>query len=443
MDDSVDKQLADHVRRTLNGYQTPYQLGAWEQFDRARQPAKQRLGAWYRYATAACLLGVTLLAPLWLDDARLPSLVITGPVANRLTPLGKALTQEKQPVVLPAGLGTASNEEIVATERRRKRNRLISVDSWDDLVLDKNLPSLPSRVPLLRAANKAKSTDLVVQSGNDSASVLLQLTTITPPPPTNSIINRSAQPLTAPAISTSATTQTTLVSVATALALTETATPDQQTERRRAVTWSLTLAPQTAYVPNGHSSLTLGGGVLSDIALSGRFSVSTGLSIARQIVGIAPPVNQVMTTSGRQLTGTNARFIFIDLPLNLTYQVGKRTRPLFRVSAGLSSLMFLNQQYADTYQTLHTVATQVIDQNGRPQIIQQVTQTEEVLTRPTIAFRDGYWGRLLNLSVGIERSLSRRTVFAVEPYLKYPLGPLTQENLSIGSAGLSLRIGIR
>ncbi|GAB3223550.1 porin family protein [Spirosoma arcticum] len=443
MDDSVDKQLADHVRETLDRYQTPYQLGAWEQFDRARQPAERRLGAWYRYMAAASVLGGMLLAPLWLDDARIPSLTTFSSVAIRSTQPGKASALKIKSPPLPAVLDTSSSGPVVAMSHHQTRTRPIRTGSSVNSVVNKTPPDAVPHVARFMPTNKTESGVLTGKSGFDSSAISRQLVNVTLGGLTNSVVSESGQPPTAPVVSGTTATQTTLISVATALAMTETAAPDKERERRRAVTWSLALAPQTAYIPNGRSSLTLGGGVVSDIALSRRLSVSTGLSVAQQTMGISPPVNQVMTTTGRQLKGTDARFVLIDLPLNLTYHVGKRTRPLFRVSAGLSSLAFLRQQFADTYQIPQILVTQVIDLNGRPQIVQQTTLIETVQTRPNTPFGGIYWGRLLNISVGIERPLSRRTVFAVEPYLKYPIGPLTQENLSIGSAGVSLRVGIR
>ena len=443
MDDSVDNQLADHLRQTLDGYQTPYQLGAWEAFDLARQPAKRRLGAWYRYVAAASVLGGMLLAPLWLNDACLPSPMKSSSVANGSTQPGRASTLKKQSLLLPKTYVPASSEQVVAMKQHKTRNYRVPIGSSINLLVRKTPPDAAPHIARFAPTNETKGGNLTEKSGSYSSGISRELVTVTPSGPIKSVDSQSGQTPTAPVISATTVTQTTLISVATALAMTATVVPDKERERRRAVTWSLALAPQTAYIPNGRSSLTLGGGVVSDIALSRRFSVSTGLSVAQQTVGIAPPVNQVMTTLGRQLTGTDARYVLIDLPFNLTYQVGKRTKPLFRVSAGLSSLAFLSQQYTDTYQRSQTVVTQVIDGNGRPQIVQQTTLIEAVQTRSEMPFGGVYWGRLLNLSVGIERPLSRRMVFAIEPYLKYPIGPLTQENLSIGSAGVSIRVGIR
>ncbi len=443
MDDSVDKQLADHLRQTLDGYQTPYQLGAWEAFDRVRQPAKRRLGVWYRYVAAASVLGGLLLAPLWLEDARLPSTTWPGSIASRSTPPDQSFARTKPSTTLPPLPVPASWEPVVTRHEHRTQNHPVHTDSPTTLPLG-NFPLYPTPpIAWLVPTNKIEGLDLPEKSGFDRSKTTNQPVAIVLNEQTNPVAGKSGQAPTAPVVSGTAPTQTTQMSVAKALAMNKTATSDQPRERRRAVTWGLALAPQTAYIPNGRLSLTLGGGVVSDIALNRRFSVSTGLSVAQQRVGLAPPINQVMTTPGRQLTGTDARFVLIDLPLNLTYQVGKRTKPLFRVSAGLSSLAFLSQHYADTYQRYQTLVTQVIDGNGRPQIIQQTTQIEEVQTRPQTPSGGVYWGRLLNLSVGIERPLSRRMVIGLESYLKYPLGPLTRENLSVGSAGVSMRIGIR
>lgn len=455
MDDSVDKQLADHLRQTLDGYQAPYQLGAWEQFDRARQPAKRRLGGWYRYVAAACALGGLLLAPLWLDDARLPSPNASGLPTNRTTQPDRAFNHKKQSPSLPAISTPPSGEPVVAAPQSKPQNRPIAGGSPVRLAMGKTpssaAPGGARFVPTNKSSDagiasksgKPNNAGIAGQSGFDSSGVNRQWVTVPLNQPLNPVRNEAGQLATAPVASTPAVTPTMPVSVATAVAMNEPASPTTKRERRRAVTWSLALAPQTAYIPNGRSSLTVGGGVVSDIALSRRFSVSTGLAVAQQRVGFAPPANQVMTTSLRQLTGTNARLMLIDLPLNLTYQVGKQTKPLFRVSAGLSSLAFLSQQYTDTFQTPQIRITPVTTPTGTPQAGLQTTMIETVQTRPQMGFGGIYWGRLLNLSVGIERTLSPKMVFAVEPYLKYPLGPLTQDNLSIGSAGVSLRVGIR
>ena len=442
MDDSVDKQLSDHLRQTLDGYQTPYQIGAWEAFDRARQPAKRRLGIWYRYVAAASVLAGILLAPLWLDDARLPSPTLSGSVASRSTQPGQTSALKKTTSLLPAVPVPAYRERVVAMNRRTTQNHPGLIGSSVKLLVRRNSPHAAPQIARFAPTDKIERLDTLRKTDADRSKTGNQSVTVLSSGPTNPVGSGSGQPPTAPVVSGTATTHPTLISVATALALTETATPDQQRERHRVVTWSVALNPQTAYVPNGRSSLTLGGGVVSDIALSRRFSVTTGLSVAQQTVGLPRPANQVMTM-GRQLTGTDARFVLVDLPLNFTYQVGKRTKPLVRVSAGLSSLAFLKQQYDDSYLTSQTQVTQVIDLNGRPQTVRQTTQVKEVQTRQETVEGGVYWGRLLNLSVGIERPLSRRTVFAVEPYLKYPIGPLTGENLSVGSAGVSVRVGIR
>lgn len=230
-------------------------------------------------------------------------------------------------------------------------------------------------------------------------------------------------------------------------ALAQQATPDAEAvpAHKRIVIWSLALSPQTAYVPNGHSALSMGAGLISDVALRGRLGLTTGLSVARQTVSLSPPVYRVLTTTGpaRQRTGTDARLMLVDLPLNLTYRVGPAARPSLRISAGLSSLALVSQRYTDTYLTTQTEVVQVLDSGGRPTLMMQTTSTNEVEVRPAGAFSGIYWGRLLNLSISIERPLTQRMVLAVEPYLKYPLGTLTQEKLPIGSAGVHLRIGFR
>lgn len=437
MDDSLHKQLADQMRRTFNGYQTPYQLGAWEAFERHRQPARRRGVIWFRYAAAACLLAGLALAPLWVDDAGLPAVITPVSSLNRIGP-APALTNQRTTGPLPAQTRSA---QLTPSFSQRPpstgpaRTGFTTHRYQPSIDISPAIAHTVSATPPKRAVSGSAVIPVptvdIHQPDVSASAGELQGHQVTK----NSVIS---QPVLTPVTASTPVTDT--------LTLHDAIVAQRRQTGHRAITWSVALAPQTAYLPSGHSSLSMGGGVIADITLNGRFWLSTGLSVAQQTVGLSQPIYQVTTTTSgpvRQRTATDARLVFIDLPLNLTYQVGKPTRPLFRVSAGLSSLALVSQRYTDTYLTTQTQVVPVIDFNGQPGSVVQTSLTNQVEVRSGSGFGGVYWGRLLNLSVGIERPLSRRMVVAVEPYLKYPLAPLTQENLKIGSAGVSLRVGIR
>ena len=448
MDDRIYKHLADHMRRTLEGHQEPYQPGAWEAFERNRQPAPRHGFGWLRYATAACLFAGLLLAPLWLDeDWRL--LKVPGPQSQSgvaslqpthrpEAPPTRLVADSAVAVVLsastqPAAASSAGDDPPIHRSQEATLNDLPPVGA--------NPPS-PARLEAVRAAGSPRldlrskratlPADALPAVATHGAEVKSELLERTAESRHRRFADIPAMPL--PSVSVREFVESPAAPAA-----------EPKPTRRGIVTWSLALSPQTAYVANGRSALSMGGGMVSDIALGGRFSLSTGLSVAQQMVGVAQTVYQVMatTTPVRQRTGTDARLVLIDLPLNLTYQAGKAARPAFRFSAGLSSLAFVSQRYTDSYQIVRTQVVQGTDQQGRPQPTVQTMVSNEVEIRAGGAFGGVYWGRLLNLSVTLERPLTQRAVVAVEPYIKYPLGSFTEERLSIGSVGVNLRVGIR
>lgn len=425
MNDRVDQELTDHIRQTMTDYEAPYALGAWEQFERERTRSQRRLGVWFRYAAAACLLGGMLVAPLWLGDHRWIGPGIGGRTNEPPTTASVRKHINQHPTVLVQNKPTGTARELqrrpdyaASAAQRPVREPRLSAQPFIGIAV----PIRPNTSVLPVDSTAYRPPILPVRPNNPA--VLTEATLANTLPESPSLTNPTAA---------------TPLSVSAALAETTAILAESKQQRRRSVVWSVAVAPQSAYMQNSASALTLGGGFYSDIALSKRISLSTGLSLAQQQVGYAPPANRPVPLSGRQLVGTDARLITLDLPVNIRYQVGKLTKPLFHVSAGLSSIAFLGENYAYTYQVAQPI---LVTGPTRPTPTPQppVQETQSVSAG---AFQNIYWGRIVNVSVGVQRPLGDRFLFSVDPYLKYPIGSLTQENLRLGSAGVSFRLGVR
>ncbi|RIV19985.1 PorT family protein [Fibrisoma montanum] len=437
MKDPVDKTLADHIRQTLDDYQTPYMLGAWEQFDQQRRASKQRLMGWYRYAVAACLLGGMLVVPLWLADGPLPTvsssdLVDAHRSANPM--MNEEATARSQSTRVDAPISTKEPKTTLLMPERTKRTQLAEWSSSRVRLPDSdgNIGRLSAPLHTSPEPNPPPNPPITDLPNPNHIDI-------------NRLPIRSVEPITGlslltpvwPPVTPATPTPVTQIEQATASTL-----PIDRT-RRRQVTWSVALAPQSTYAQNSSPSVGIGGGVFSEIALNRRMSVATGLSLASQALNVRAPADMPIPLSGKQLATTGVQLLAFDVPVNLKYRFGKLNKPLFHLSAGLSSLAFLRENYAETYQIQQMVPVIVSGSDGQPRPGWRNETINETEFRSADAFSSIYWGRLLNIAVGVERPLSQRLLFSVEPYLKYPLGSLTQQNLRLGSAGVSLRVVIR
>ena len=164
--------------------------------------------------------------------------------------------------------------------------------------------------------------------------------------------------------------------------------------------------------------------------------------MAQQKLGTAEPELFALSTVP-QLVSTSIRLTAVDLPVNIRFRPKKSGDLGFYAEAGLSSVAFLNEHYAYTYQQQKEVTVVVMGTNGQEQTTTQFVTAQETINQVAPAFQKIYWGRILNLSIGLERRIGTQFRLSAEPYLKYPIGPFTRENLMLGSGGVSLRLGFQ
>ncbi len=189
-------------------------------------------------------------------------------------------------------------------------------------------------------------------------------------------------------------------------------------------------------------------GIQSELKLSKKLRFATGVMLAQnnlsynssnsanaasEIMAAAAPVHmnselQISNLTNRvqaydySLNGYNVSLLGLDIPLNLKYLISDNKNDLF-VSAGLSSNYFFREDYEYRY----TTSTY----NGQ--------STNSRLSNQASSFN---FGRMLNFSVGMGYPLGKQNKLSVEPYVKYPLGTQTTEDLRFGSAGINLRFNI-
>ncbi|MGM9507703.1 outer membrane beta-barrel protein [Larkinella sp. GY13] len=451
MKDSIHKRLTDQIRKTMGRYEPAYEPGSWEEFQRLRRKRQQRQPlVWFRYALAACLLLGVLGVPVWLyvghqDSESLadnqPKTVFSGkktapsPVEKRRVE-GAGLIYQKTPVE-PDGKPLLSLStpgvvrdpgfapKVVLDPGLAPKSPKGDFLNPDFAASKSPLGDLGAR-PVPRTTLDARPEPIAVRIRPDeSISQTGSFEFITPR--SIPITQRPLRPLGLPL--SLWTDQPAVAKI------------DRSKTGQKPI-WGVSLAPQSVYAAGSSASPAVGGGLFSEIPISRRFSLSTGLSMAQQKFGTAGPEVFVVSTIP-QLISTSIRLTAVDLPLNIRFRPKKSTGTGFYVEAGLSSVSFLNEHYAYTYQQQKEVTVVVMGTNGQEQTTTQFVTAQETINQAIPAFQKIYWGRILNLSIGVERRIGTRFRLSAEPYLKYPIGPFTRENLLLGSGGVSLRLGFQ
>ncbi|GAB3320969.1 hypothetical protein GCM10027299_14810 [Larkinella ripae] len=453
MKDSIPKKLTEHIRKTVGRYETPYEPGSWEEFQRLQRQRQQRQPlVWFRYAMAACLLLGLLGVPLWLYLDRsepsgwavsrpktgLPDQKEGNPAAKNRQPADPVSTS--QPFG-PQGHEKPLHPNALAQTRPAWKNtaqhpKEVSIKSADyqTLTLTKNQLKHNSK-----PAKPGFSTDsdpvfeqeptgpLPATDGPPRFSQRTEKTASFEPIPTRfrTFYRWPERPLGLP-----------LTAQPAAPTLAKTAGAASKPKPVLGVS----LSPQSVYAAGSAPAMAVGGGLFSEIPVTKRFSLSTGLLVARQTLGTKESGLIPMSTLPHRVA-TDIRLVAVDLPVNLRFRPFKSAQTGFYIETGLSSLAFLNEQYAETYEQLKPVTVSVMGTNGQEQTVTQYVTAQQIVNRSEPAFRQIYWGRIVNVSVGVERRISDRLRLSAEPYLKYPLGPFTRENLQLGSGGVSLRLG--
>ncbi|GAB3914340.1 hypothetical protein GCM10028803_59620 [Larkinella knui] len=431
MKDSIHKKLIGHIRKTIGSYELPYEPGSWEEFQRQQRKRKQRPLIWFRYALAACLLLGVLGVPVWLYEGRPDS----DQVAVRPPKTGFSEKKEGR-LVGRKRQGSDAAESIKQSK---------SLDAAQETSLSLFTPKSPKGDLAAAKSGFRKSPlgDLGVKSGSsESLDSFFNTRHTNLPAIYSDRPSATYDPIVPRSIRFAQRPRQALALPLTFWTQQPAGAKIEPSKTGQKPIWGLSLTPQSVHAAGSSPARALGGGLFSEIPLVSRFSVSTGLSVAQQNLGTAEPA-AVLFSTVPQLISTNIRLTAVDLPLNIRFRPKKSSGTGFYAEAGLSSVAFLNEHYAYTYEQAKPVTILVMGTNGQEQQVTQYVREQEMINRSEPAFQKIYWGRIVNLSIGVERRIGTRLRLSAEPYLKYPIGPFTRENLMVGSGGVNLRLGFQ
>ncbi len=200
------------------------------------------------------------------------------------------------------------------------------------------------------------------------------------------------------------------------------------------------------YSEGSKSGMNTGAGLSSEIAVTKKLKLSTGISIAQNTlkyekmipeqaaaVFLAKPSSgeallatslQAKTSSlNYSINGYDASLLGLDVPVNIKYMLLEKKKDLY-VVAGISSNFFIDEAYTYNY-----------EYNTNDNSADAYKNEKTSGNNSSFDF-----ARMLNLSVGFGYPVGRQSKLSFEPFVKYPLGGLGTQNIRFGSAGLNLKL---
>ncbi|GAB3228762.1 hypothetical protein GCM10027346_13650 [Hymenobacter seoulensis] len=177
----------------------------------------------------------------------------------------------------------------------------------------------------------------------------------------------------------------------------------------------------TAVLPGPGARLGGTFGLTAEYRLSSRWRIRTGVlrSVKRYAArgsDYNPPPTYWTWRIPIEQVDANCRIV--EIPLDVRYEVISRPTYSLYASAGLTSLLMRNERYSYHY-----------DING-----QYVNRTWSLSKGSNAALR------VVNLSAGLERTLSGRWTMQTEPFLKLPLSGVGFGKIRLNSAGVLLGV---
>ncbi len=221
--------------------------------------------------------------------------------------------------------------------------------------------------------------------------------------------------------------------------------PEKRTGRRTLMAGFSGLMAQAGEAASSTSGVSVG--LYLEQKITERISVRPGLALAMHSLGLEDntrtsgfnySVPLYDGTSGR-LDAYNGRLsmLAMELPLNVVFRIFEKDRSGLYVSAGASTLIYLNQQFTAEYVNEYTKQT-YNTMSGEFSTETRYSMVE--VENDYGAFRHSDLFGLANISAGYSFPYSKTAVLLIEPFVQLPLGDLTSLNLRVRYGGVSMKV---
>ncbi|KAA0992289.1 hypothetical protein [Dyadobacter aurulentus] len=188
-----------------------------------------------------------------------------------------------------------------------------------------------------------------------------------------------------------------------------------------------------------HLEMNYGVGGALYIPITPRMALVTGASGSRQSLNVEiDAIASTLSGGIAQLQRARYQWFNVEVPVHVQYSVKTFNKAAITAVGGLSWLGSTGQVSDYFYKTSRTITT-LSETAGGPVVVS--TQTIEDFSSVTEEDKKGDWafGGALYFGLGFNYQMKHYGL-GVEPYVKYPIGPVTAEKLQLTSLGVQLKL---
>jgi len=424
MDEELDDILKNRIKEVFENFEDSSADEGWLLL-REKYPEKQskrRALGWLWWGSAAAILLVFLGIGLWLNnkDVKPQKSIVKIKHAN---PTNPAMAEQKhyrdnglvglnQKTAASTYASNLSNTNVKSkAEPQINNHRESDEKAMVKEVSDQHNHAQKTQVDSTNfAISKPSSQPLNIPGQPDSATIIAKGKSLKPEQSINTMFaeNQAAKP------------------------------KKDEINTSKKIHFSVYAATYFNYAKGSDNQINAGAGFSSDIKISKKLKLVTGIAIGQNTLNYAavpqPPIaNSAALKGGLQLvsanvrepvlTGYNASLVGLDIPLNLKYEFNPQKNDTY-ISAGLSSGTFINELYTYHYQD-----------DLQPSSNHDATNHQ--------AFNSFYLAKTLNLAFGVGYPLGKSNRLVIEPFFKYPLDGLGAQQIRFGAGGINLKLNFQ
>ncbi|WP_276089251.1 outer membrane beta-barrel protein [Pedobacter sp. JY14-1] len=196
---------------------------------------------------------------------------------------------------------------------------------------------------------------------------------------------------------------------------------------------------------SNNNKLNMGYGVNMDYALSGKISLSSGISYNQLAAsGVASsgteganyPASAGFARESRTLESVETKVAGIDIPLELKYRFSKN----FYANVGVSAFAVISQNQKNSYVEEKLVQSgESLHGDNKDGFNTIVTTLRTTESAPQSELSNDKYIGFYNFSVGYRQKIAGSRAISVEPFMKVPMKEVTRENLKLIGTGLRLK----
>ena len=184
------------------------------------------------------------------------------------------------------------------------------------------------------------------------------------------------------------------------------------------------------------NKVNMGAGFTTEFRLSKSFSISSGIAYVALDASKNIEHQSINLKSNKNLVSIDANISGIDIPLSITYNLNKN----IYTSVGISYFNILTDKRNNKYLTQLEVSSMVINpENGIMETFPtRLAEQNAELSTDSPLRGNSYLG-FFNLSIGHKQEVFKQYNIVIEPFMKIPVGKLSNEDLKLGNGGVKLR----